>query len=74
MVSMNSMNAARFGAEYLPTAIVIRLGSREMFIGRDFRKRYAYLNPVLDCRAGVEQGYLELVLFSKWLIVLSKAR
>lgn len=74
MVSMNSMNAARFGAEYLPTSIVIRLGSREMFIGRDFRKRYDYLNPVFDCRAGVEQGYLELVLFSKWLIVLSKAR
>ncbi len=73
MVSLNSMNA-RFGAEYLPSSIVIRVGRREIFIGPDFRKRYTYTNPVFDCRAGVEQGYLELVLFSKWLVVLSKAR
>ena len=53
---------------------MIRVGRREIFIGPDFRKRYTYTNPVFDCRAGVEQGYLELVLFSKWLVVLSKAR
>jgi hypothetical protein len=73
MVSMNSMNA-RFGAEYLPSSIVIRVGRREIFIGPDFRRRFSSMNPVLDCRAGNEAGYVELVLFSKWLIVLSKAR
>ena len=74
MNSLSSINAARFGVEYLPSSIVLRVGSREMFIGRDFRKRYSYVNPVFDCRAGVEQGYLELVLFSRWVVVLSKAR
>jgi hypothetical protein len=52
----------------------MRIGQRELFIGPDFRNRFSQVNPVFDCRAGIEAGYLEIVLFSKWLIVLSRAK
>jgi hypothetical protein len=64
----------RFGLEYAPTSFLVRLGSREIFVCRDFRKRYYALNPILDCSTGIEPGHIELVLFRKWLIILSKAR
>lgn len=64
----------RFGLEYLPSSIHVRFGRREIFVCRDFRKRYYPVNPVLDCSTGIEPGYIELVLMRKWLIILSKAR
>jgi hypothetical protein len=64
----------RLGAEYLPSSIVMRFGRRELFVGHDFRRRYSQLAPILDCRTGVEPGYVELVILRKWLIVLSRAR
>ena len=64
----------RFGSEYVPSSFVMRFGQREIFVGPDFRKRYSSLSPVLDCRTGSEPGYVELVLFRKWLIVLSRAK
>jgi hypothetical protein len=73
MTHLNTAGA-RFGSEYVPSSFVLRIGQREVFIGPDFRNRYSSLNPVLDCRAGSEAGYLEVVLFSKWLIVFSRAK
>lgn len=61
-------------AQYAPASAHIRLGKREISIGRDFRKRYYAVNPVLDCSTASERGYIEIVLLRKWLIILSKAR
>lgn len=60
--------------QYAPSSAHIRLGKREISIGRDFRKRYYAVNPVLDCCTASERGYIEIVLLRKWLIILSKAR
>jgi len=74
MAHMNSSFTARFGLEYAPTSFLVRFGRREIFVCRDFRKRYYHVNPVIDCSTGVEPGYLELLLLRRWLIILSKAR
>jgi hypothetical protein len=73
MANLNTIGT-RFGSEYVPSSFVMQFGRRELFIGPDFRRRYSQLSPVLDCRTGIEPGYVELVLLRKWLIVLSKAR
>lgn len=73
MALLNTLGT-RFGSEYVPSSFVMRIGQREIFVGPDFRKRYSSLNPIFDCRTGNEQGYLEIVLCSKWLIVLSRAK
>lgn len=58
----------------VPTSLTLRFGKRELFICRDFRKRYYHVNPLVECGAGVEAGYLEILLFRRWLLILSKAR
>ncbi len=73
MAHINTLGP-RFGSDYVPSSFVMRFGQRELFIGPDFRNRFSQVNPVFDCRAGIEAGYLEIVLFSKWLIVLSRAK
>ena len=73
MANFNTIGT-RCGPEYVTASIVMRFGRREMYIGPDFRKRYAVLNPLLDCRTGSEIGYVELLLLRRWLIVLSIAR
>jgi hypothetical protein len=73
MANLNIIGT-RFGSEYVPSSFAMRFGQREIFVGRDFRKRYSSLSLVLDCRTGSEPGYVELVLLRKWLIVLSRAR
>lgn len=64
------------GLQYCPTptSCLLRLGRREMFICRDFRNRYYNVNPIIDFGAGIEPGHLEILLFRKWLIILSKSR
>jgi hypothetical protein len=74
MNNMNNAFGARFGVEYAPTSFLLRMGKREIFASRDFRKRYYTVNPVMDCSAGIEPGHLEILLFRRWLIILSKAR
>ncbi|MEN3291446.1 MAG: hypothetical protein V7642_699 [Burkholderiales bacterium] len=74
---MNNLNNAfspRFGLEFAPTSFLLRLGRREIFVSRDFRKRFYTVNPVIDCSTGVQPGHLEILLFRKWLVILSKAR
>jgi hypothetical protein len=74
MAHLNQTLGARFGMEYAPTSFLIRLGKREIFVCRDFRNRYYSVNPIMDCSTGVQPGHLEVLLFKKWLVILSKAR
>ena len=73
MAQLNHSFGARFGLEYAPTSFLARLGRREVFVCRDFRKRYYKVNPLIDCSAGIERGHVELLLLRKWLVILSKA-
>jgi hypothetical protein len=74
MANLNQSFSPRFGLEYAPTSFLMRFGRREIFVCRDFRKRYYSVNPLIDCSTGVEPGHLELLVFRKWLVILSKAR
>lgn len=74
MAHLNNSFGTRFGMEYAPTSFLMRLGKREVFVCRDFRKRYYRVNPLIDCSTGIEPGHLELLLLRKWLVILSKAR
>lgn len=74
MTQLNQSLAPRFGLEYAPTSFLLRLGRREVFVCRDFRKRYYHVNPILDCSSGIEAGHLELLFLRRWLVILSKAR
>jgi hypothetical protein len=73
MANLNTIGT-HFGSAVAPSSFMMRMGRRELSVGRDFRQRYSALNPILDCRVGIESGYVELVLLRKWLIVLSRAR
>lgn len=73
MAHMHSSLNARF-LECAPTSFLMRFGRREIFVCREFRKRYYRVNPVLDCSTGIEAGHLEFLLFRRWLVILSKAR
>jgi hypothetical protein len=74
MANLHNSYSTCFGTEYTPASFVIRLGKREAFVCRDFRKRYYKVNPVIDCSTGVAPGHLEVLLFRKWLLILSRAR
>lgn len=74
MAYLHQPVGSRFGVEYAPTSFLMRVGRREIFVCRDFRKRYYHVNPILDCSAGVEPGHLELLVLRRWLVILSRAR
>jgi hypothetical protein len=74
MAHLNQSFGTRFGLEYAPMSFLLRFGKREMFVCRDFRKRYYKVNPIVDCSTGIEPGHLELLLLRKWLVILSRAR
>jgi len=74
MTTLNSSFDSRFGLEYMPTSLTIRLGKRELLVCRDFRKRYYAVNPILECDTGVQAGHLEILVLRRWLLILSKAR
>lgn len=73
MNGLELSNARSIGIEYAPTSFAVRFGRRELFVSRDFRKRFYKINPLIECYAGVQPGHLEIILFKKWLIILSKA-
>lgn len=74
MANLNNAFDSYFAIEYAPMSFVIRLGQREALVCRDFRNRYYNVNPIIDCSTGVQPGHIELLLFRKWLVILSKAR
>jgi len=70
---MSTLNST-FGLEYAPAPFLMRFGRRELLITRDFRKRFYAVNPILECDTGVDAGHLEVLLFRRWLLVLSRAK
>lgn len=74
MANMNSTFTSSYGLESTPTSFLIRLGVREIFVCRDMRKRFYTVNPIIDCATGIERGHVEILLFRRWLVILSKAR
>ncbi|MYN02026.1 hypothetical protein GTP41_07910 [Pseudoduganella sp. DS3] len=73
MTTMNSTFGSRFGLEYAPMSFLVRFGKREVLVCRDFRKRFYAVNPIIECDTGVQPGHLEVLLFSRWLLIFSKA-
>lgn len=53
---------------------MLRIGPRSLWLSKDFRSRYYLVNPVIEFRAGLEAGHLEILFLRKWLLVFSKAR
>ncbi len=75
MTHFDLASDARFAvASSSPSSLSIRLGRREIFICRDTYVRRYRVNPVIECSAGIEPGHLEVLMFRRWLVVLSKAR
>ena len=74
MTNLEQTLEPRFSIQFSPSTFLMRLGSREIFVCRDFRKRHYQVNPVIECSTGVQAGHLEVLLFRKWLVILSKAR
>ena len=61
----------KFSLQLSPTSFLMRFGRRELFVCRDFRQRHYQVNPLVDCSTGVQAGHLEILLFKKWLLILS---
>lgn len=74
MTNLEQTFEPRFSVQFSPSTFLMRLGSREIFVCLDFRKRHYSVNPIIDCSTGVQAGHLEILLFRKWLVILSKAR
>lgn len=74
MTNLEQSFDTRFSIQFSPSAFLMRMGRREVFVCLDFRKRPYRVNPILECSTGVQAGHLEILLFRKWLFILSKAR
>jgi hypothetical protein len=72
-IVMTTLNSS-FGLEYAPTSFLVRIGRREVLVTRDFRKRFYAVNPIIECDTGIEPGHVEVLLFRRWLLILSKGR
>jgi hypothetical protein len=71
---MTYMNSTFQTQSMLNNAVLVRIGQREISVGRDFRKRFYQTNPIVECRAGVNAGHVEILILRSWLVVLSKAQ
>lgn len=68
-------SSARFAiASSTPSSLTVRIGRREIFACRDTYVRRYRVNPLIECSAGIEPGHVEILLFRRWLLVLSKSR
>jgi hypothetical protein len=74
MANLEQSFDARFSMQVSPSSFTLRLGRREIFVCKDFRQRPYSVSPIFDCSTGVAAGHLEILLFKKWLVILSKAR
>lgn len=74
MANMTSSLSVGFNPGYVATTFQLRVGRREISIGRDCRTRYYRANPIIECSPGVAPGHLQILLLRRWLIALSKAR
>jgi len=73
MTNLTITSDSRFGMESTPSSILMRFGKRELFICRDYYKRLYRSNPLIECSAGVQPGHLQILLFRRWLVIMSKA-
>ncbi|PUA16962.1 hypothetical protein [Glaciimonas sp. PCH181] len=73
MASEHSNAGSRFGLESTPSSMLLRFGKRELFLCRDYYKRSYRSNPLIECCAGVQPGHLQILLFRRWLVVMSKS-
>ncbi len=64
----------RCSLEKTPSSFSVRFGRREIFVCRDTYIRRYRVNKIAEFNAGIQPGHLEIVLFRRWLVVLSKAR
>ncbi|MBR7798530.1 hypothetical protein [Undibacterium fentianense] len=74
MTNLEQSFDTRFAVQFSPSTFSMRIGRREIFVCNDFRSRQYHVNPIIDCSTGVQAGHLEILLFRKWLVILSKAR
>jgi hypothetical protein len=74
MTNLHILSGSRFGLEYTPSSFLMRFGRREVFVCRDFYKRYYRVNPIIECSTGIEAGHLEILVLRRWLVILSRAR
>ena len=54
MTNLEHTLEPRFSVQFSPSTFLMRLGSREIFVCRDFRKRHYQVNPVIECSTGVQ--------------------
>lgn len=71
---MNYLHTAVPASGQLDRPFLARIGQREISVCRDFRKRFYQANPLIECRAGVNPGHVEVLLFRSWLVVFSQAK
>lgn len=75
MTHLDVTSSSRFGLESrTPSSFSLRFGRREIVVCRDVYVRRYRVNPVIECSAGIEPGHLEVLLWRRWLVVLSKVR
>lgn len=76
--SQPSMNLASGAYHYdhasTHNSFLLRFGQREIAVCQDFRKRFYTTNPIIECRAGVNAGHVEILLLRRWLVIFSKAQ
>lgn len=74
MAHSNLTAGSRFSLEKKsPSSFSLRLGRREIFVCRDTYVRRYRVNRFAEFNAGLQPGHLEIVLFRRWLVMLSKA-
>ena len=71
---MNYASTTLQNQPLLDRPFLVRIGQREISICRDFRRRFYPTNPLIECRAGVNPGHVEVLLMRSWLVVFSKAK
>jgi hypothetical protein len=73
MAMTHTSISPRFGLEYAPASILLRLGRREIFVCRDFRRRFYSVNPIIEVGTGIQAGHIEVLVLRRWLVILSRA-
>lgn len=56
-----------------PFTFTARFGRRQLSFGYDTKVRRYAVKPWFECTAGAARGHLDILMFRRWLLVLSKA-
>lgn len=74
MKNLGTTSRIRYSVQSTPSSSLIHLGRWEIFVCRDSRKRRYKVHPIADISTGIEAGHREVLLFRKWLVIVSKSR